>query len=248
LRRSVRTKFPSTRLRDCITYKVQYPIQDFISYDSISSNHRVFFTSIEKEQEPNNYLEAINNPVWTKAMKEELKALEKNETWVIVQLPQNKKPVGCRWVYKIKYNSDGTIERYKARLVAKGYTQTYGIDYYETFAPVAKMNTVRILFSIAVNQNWKLYQMDVKNAFLQGTLEEEVYMNLPPGHEKENDQRLVCKLNKSIYGLKQSPRAWYGKLSSYLISCNFKISNADHSLFVKIVGTNTTIVLVCCIC
>src|ERR1039458_319661 len=127
-------------------------------------------------------------------MDEELKALEQNETWKIISLPKNKKSVGCKWVYKTKYNSDGTIERYKARLVAKGYTQTYGIDYHETFAPVAKMNTVRILFSIAVNQNWKLYQMDVKNAFLQGTLEEEVYMTLPLGHEKERNNGLVCKL------------------------------------------------------
>ena len=177
-------------------------------------------------------------------MKEELKALEKNKTWVIVQLPKDKKPVGCRCVYKIKYNSDGTIERYKARLVAKGYTQTYGIDYQETFAPVAKMNTVRILLSVAINNGWNLYQMDVKNAFLQGTLEEEVYMTLPPGHIKENDTNIVCRLNKSIYGLKQSSRAWYGKLSHFLIYCGFKVSQSDTSLFSKHENNDTTIILV----
>jgi Reverse transcriptase (RNA-dependent DNA polymerase) len=106
------------------------------------------------------------------------------------------------------------------------------------------MNTVRILLSIAVNQKWSLHQMDVKNVFLQGTLEDEVYMSLPPGHAQEGNANLVCKLKKSIYGLKQSPRAWYGKLSSYLLSCNFKISNADHSLFSKIHNGITIIVLV----
>jgi Reverse transcriptase (RNA-dependent DNA polymerase) len=137
-------------------------------------------------------------------------------------------------VYKIKYHSNGKIERYKARLVAKGYTQTYGIDYQETFASVVKLNIVRILLSIAVNKKWNLHQMDVKNAFLQGTLEEEVYMSLPPGHAQEGNTNLVCKLRKSIYGLKQYPRIWYVKLSSYLLSYDFKISNTDHSLFFKI--------------
>ena len=147
----------------------------------------------------------------------------------LLNCPKIKKPVGCKWVYKIKYNSDGTVERYKARLVAKGYTQTHGIDYQETFAPVAKMNTIRILLSVAVNNKWPLYQLDVKNTFLQGILEEEVYMTLPPGHKKEKNTNLACRLLKSIYGLKQSPRAWYEKLSSYLISCNFIISHNDNS-------------------
>jgi Reverse transcriptase (RNA-dependent DNA polymerase) len=145
-------------------------------------------------------------------------------------------------VYKIKYHSDGIIECYKSRLVAKGYTQTYRIDYEETFTPVAKMNTVRILLSIAVNKKWTLHQMNVKNTFLQGTLEEEIYMSLPPGYTQENNSNLVCKLNKSIYGLKQFPRAWYDKLSSHLLSYNFKMSNADHSLFIKR-GTSFMIVV-----
>jgi Reverse transcriptase (RNA-dependent DNA polymerase) len=111
-------------------------------------------------------------------MNEELQALEKNHTWDIVCLPKEKKPVGYKWVYKIKYNSNGTVDRYKARLVAKGFTQTYGINYQETFAPIAKMSTVRILLSVATNLGWNLFQMDVKNTFLQGVLDEEVYMTL----------------------------------------------------------------------
>ncbi|XP_068323337.1 uncharacterized mitochondrial protein AtMg00810-like [Pyrus communis] len=115
-------------------------------------------------------------------MEVELKALNENKTWSVVQLPKGKKVVGSRWVYKIKFNSDGSIERHKARLVARGFTQTFGVDYKKTFAPVAKMSTIRVLLSVAVNHEWPLYQMDVKNAFLHGDLEQEVYMQLPPGH------------------------------------------------------------------
>jgi Reverse transcriptase (RNA-dependent DNA polymerase) len=201
-------------------------------------------TSLSQQEEPKHFQEALSQPVWREVMKEELRALEKNNTWVIVSLPKDKKPVGCKWIYKTKYNSDGTIERHKARLVAKGYTQIYGIDYHKTFAPVAKMNIVRILFSIAINNGWNLYQMDVKNVFLQGTLEEKVYMNLPPGHEREKDSNLACRLKKPIYGLKQSLRAWYEKLSLFLKSCGFTISSADNSLFTKHSNDNIIIVLV----
>ena len=114
-------------------------------------------------------------------MNEEMKSLQKNETWELVDRPLGKKPVGCRWVYTVKHKADGTIERFKARPVAKGYTQTYGIDYTDTFALVAKINTVRVLLSLAANLDWPLQQFDVKNAFLHGELSEEVYMDLPPG-------------------------------------------------------------------
>jgi Reverse transcriptase (RNA-dependent DNA polymerase) len=243
LRRSSRQTQPSTRLKDYITYSVQYSIQNYLSYKNISSDY-AFLNSLSKEQEPKTFDDARIEPKWCKAMEEELDALENNETWKICHFPKNKKPVGCKWVYKIKYNCDGTIERYKARLVAKRYIQTQGIDYQETFAPVAKMNTVRILLSIAVNNKWNLQQMDVKNAFLQGTLEEEVYMNVPPGHKLENIPNLACRLKKSIYGLKQSPRAWYGKLSQFLISCNFKVSDADNSLFIKFLENCIVVILV----
>ncbi|KAI5337174.1 hypothetical protein L3X38_016443 [Prunus dulcis] len=177
-------------------------------------------------------------------MREELQALDENCTWSIVKLPHGKKAVGCKWVYKTKFKSDGSLERHKARLVAKGFTQTFGVDYKETFAPVAKMNTVRVLLSVAVNNDWSLFQMDVKNAFLHGELEEEVYMSLPPGHPQEKQEGMVCKLHKAIYGLKQSPRAWYAKLSSVLESVKFQRSFADSSLFVKDENGSKLIVLI----
>ena len=146
-------------------------------------------------------------------MSKELQALEKTHTWDLVDLPPNKTLVGCKWVYKIKTHSDGTIERYKACLVAKGYTQEYGIDYEETFAPVARLTSVRSLLAIAAARKWKLFQMDVKNAFLHDDLTEEVYMLPPPSYHAPHK---VCKLQKALYGLKQAPRAWFAKFSSTL--------------------------------
>jgi phage-related holin len=125
----------------------------------------------------------------------------------LIKLPSGKKSVGCRWIYKIKYKSDDFVERYKAMLVAKDYTQTYDINYKEIFAPIAKMNIVLILMSVATNCDWLLFQMDVKNAFLYGDLAEEVYMDLPLGLSVPNNQGLVCQLKKAIYELKQYPRA-----------------------------------------
>ena len=141
-------------------------------------------------------------------MKKEIDALIKNETWEKCTLPKGKKPVGCRWVFTIKRRADGSIERYKARLVAKGYTQVYGIDYDETFSPVAKLNTIRALLSIAACKDWPLHQFDVTNVFLHGELEKskEVYMAILPGFDGEFGPKQVCRLKKSLYGLKQSPR------------------------------------------
>ena len=125
------------------------------------------------------------------------------------------------------------MDRLKARLVAKGYTQTYGVDYFETFSPVARLNSVRLLISMVVNLDWPLYQLDVKNAFLYGDLQEEVYMEQPPGFVGQGESSLVCRLKKAIYGLKQSPRAWFDKLSGVLNSFGFNTCHSDHSMFVK---------------
>jgi Reverse transcriptase (RNA-dependent DNA polymerase) len=244
LRRSVRQTRQPIRLRDYVSHQVMYPIQDYISYKNVSPTYRAYLGNIAHQTEPITWEDANQHLVWQKAMNEELQVLEKNHTWDIVYLPKGKKHVGCKWVYKIKYNSNGTIKIYKARLVAKGFTQTYGVDYQETFAPVAKMSTVRILLSVATNLGWNLFQMNVNNAFLQGVLDEEVYMTLPPGYNTTLDSSQVCKLKKSIYGLKQSPRVWYAKLSSSLLKNNFVKSIADSSMFIKHKHDCTTIILV----
>ena len=168
----------------------------------MSTAFRAFIKKIKITEVPRNIQEALKSPEWKAAVLEEMKALKKNETWDVVEIPRGKTPVGCKWVFTIKYNSDGGIERYKARLVAKGFTQTFGVDYTETFAPVAKLNTIRVLLSLATNLDWSLPQMDVKNAFLNEELDEEVYMDLPSGFEGGNNGRKVCKLKKSLYGLK----------------------------------------------
>jgi hypothetical protein len=164
-------------------------------------------------------------------METEMHALHDNGTWELVPLPSGKSTVGCRWVFTVKYNPDGTVERYKARLVAKGYTQTYGVDYAETFSPVAKINSVRILISLAANLGWPLFQLDVKNAFLHGDLLEEVYMEQPPGFVAQGERSRVCRLRKALYGLKQSPRAWFGRFSDAVLQFGLRRSHSDHSVF-----------------
>ncbi|CAL2246130.1 unnamed protein product [Prunus armeniaca] len=239
-----RDRHPPTRLQDYVTYTTRHPITNFIAYHKVSPSHVTFLSAISSNHEPQSFQEANLQEVWRTAMKEELQALDDNHTWSIVKLPKGKKIVGSRWIYKIKFNSDGSIERHKARLVACSFTQTFGVDYKETFALVAKMTTIRVLLYVAVNNGRPLYQMDVKNAFLHGDLEEEVYMKLPLDHPQGCDSNLVCKLHKSIYGLKQSPRSWYSKLSSVLEAVDFPLSNADSSLFIRIGFVGKLVVLI----
>ncbi|KAM1630317.1 hypothetical protein ACFX2K_018465 [Malus domestica] len=177
-------------------------------------------------------------------MKEEIDALQQNQTWDLVPKPRDVKSISCKWVYKIKRRPDGSIERYKARLVARGFSQQYGLDYDETFSPVAKLTTVRVLLALAANKDWNLWQMDVKNAFLHGELDREIYMIQPMGFQSQDHPEYVCKLRKALYGLKQAPRAWYGKIAEFLTQSGYSVTPADSSLFVKANEGKLAIVLV----
>ena len=163
------------------------------------------YTALATLHEPHTYREASTNPLWQIAMKEELDALSKNHTWNLVTLPPEKSMVGCKWIYKIKTRSDGSIECYKARLIANCFTQEYGIDYEENFVSVACISSVRALLAVAAANKWDIFQMDVKNAFLNGDLSEEVYMQPPLGLSVESNK--VCHFRCALYGLKQAPRA-----------------------------------------
>ena len=165
-------------------------------------------------------------------MEIEYMALQENDTWEKCNLRKGKEKVECRWMFSVKYQANGTLEIYKVRLVVKGYTQTQGIDYSEIFSPVAKIDTIRVLFSVAANKDWPYHQFDVKNAFLHGNIEEEMYMEAPPGYSQEFSTGKRCRLIKALYGLKQSPRAWFGRFTTAM-KFGYRQSNSYHTLFLK---------------
>jgi hypothetical protein len=181
--------------------KEKRPVQKLI-YDGYVARHYAYMAKVVQDVEPICFEDAIGHAPWDKAMDEEMAALDANRTWELVPLPEGKKAIGCKWVYKVKHNSDGSISRYKARLVAKIYAQTHGIDYEETFAHVAKMATMRVVIAVAASRGWLLHQMDVKNALLHGELQEKVYLDQPLGYEDMSHPNYVCRLRKALYGVK----------------------------------------------
>ncbi|KAK6143486.1 hypothetical protein DH2020_023834 [Rehmannia glutinosa] len=176
-------------------------------------------------------------------MQRELAALEQNNTWILTSLPPGKRAIGCKWVYKVKMKPDGTVERYKARLVAKGFHQEHGVDYLDSFSPVAKLVTVRLVIALATIKGWPLFQLDVNNAFLHGYLDEDIYMVPPDGYSKAKPGE-VCHLQRSLYGLKQASRQWNAEFCLKLQQFGFTQSAHDHCLFLRQTDVGFLVLLV----
>ena len=193
-------------------------------------------TTVLDEDEPTTYEEAMTRPdahLWLAAIQAEYQSQQTAGTYELTELPSGRLPIGCKWVFKIKRRADGSIDRYKARLVAKGYSQKEGLDYKETFAPVAKFASIRTLLALAAHQDYEVHQMDVKTAFLNGDLDVDLYMQQPEGFVVAGQEHLVCKLRKSIYGLKQAGRAWFEKINAALIRIDFSPLDSDHCVYVR---------------
>ena len=196
-------------------------------------------------EEPTTVNEALNGPdneQWKRALNSEYSAHIKNNTWTLTNLPKGRKAIDCRWVFKVKYKADGSVERHKARLVAKGCSQKPSLDYEETFSPVAKYTSIRTLLAIANQLNLEVHQMDVSTAFLNGKLEEEIYKSQPEGYVKEGEEELVCKLNKSIYGLKQSSRCCFNTIDEFLENSGNAKSSSDPCIYIKREGEDIMLI------
>lgn len=221
----------------------QFPIANYVSYANFNTNHRNFVDALNVNKGPKSYKEASKHERWRKAMRDEIDALEKNKTLEITDLPPGKKAIGCQGVFKTKLKHDGSFERDKARLVVLENHQKEGEDFTDTSALVAKLVTVHTFLAVAVARKWEVHQLDVNNAFLHGDLNEEVYMRLPPGFSSSVPGK-VCRLRKSLYGLRQSPRNWFAKLTSSLRKYGFQQSHADYTPFTYKIGDDVLSVLV----
>ena len=213
------------------------------SSDAHSAITHALQTESATSDDPTTFSEAMSRPdrdQWERATKDEYDSIQSAGTWALVPLPPGRQTIGCKWVFKLKRKSDGTIDRYKARLVAKGYAQKAGVDYGETFAPVAKFSAIRALLSMAAHYDFEIQQMDVKTAFLNGDLDHDIYMTQPEGYVVPGQEQLVCKLRKSLYGLKQAGRAWYEKIDNVLRELGFIPLQSDPCIYV-LIRTNVAV-------
>jgi hypothetical protein len=185
-----------------------------------SSEPPLFWLKFQRLMIQTHLQKLLGHPDWDTTMNEEYHSLMENDTWDLVPLPKGRKLVRCKWVYRTKYASDGSVERHKAQLVSKGFSQVEGIDYNETFSPIAKMNSIHLVLALVASHKWEVHQMDVKSTFLHGDLQEEIYMEQPPGYV-QNDSSLVCHLKKSLYGLKQALELGMPKWIAFFLTPTF---------------------------
>ena len=205
----------------------------------ITQDEEVFLLSGE---EPLTYIEAASEEVWMRAMREKMLAIDKNETWELESPPPNCRPIGLKWIFKVKKSPQGVVIKHKARLVVKGYSQRKGVDYDEIYSPVVRIETIRVLIALAALEDWQIHHLDVKSAFLNGEISEVIYVRQPEGFLVKGKEGYVLRLKKALYGLKQAPRAWYFKLHSCLLSLRFIKSAYEQSLYLK--RTTDTILIV----
>ena len=217
------------RRSTCISTRPGY-LEDYVLMSEVIETERLLLLVNE---EPWDWNEAKGEIVWREACEDEINSIKKNKTLTLVELPVGSKAIGLKWVFKLKRNADGSISKYKARLVAKGYVQRHGVDYEEVFAPVARIETVRVIIALAASNGWEIHHLDVKTAFLHGDLLEEVYVSQPEGFKVKGREDKVYRLHKALYGLKQAPRAWNIKLKSILKELNFEKCSKEPSLFRK---------------
>ena len=186
--------------------------------------------------EPKTFAEAEEG-AWRRAMDEEMASIVANKTWRLTELPAGHKAIGLKWVYKLKRDAGGNVQKHKACLVAKGFVQKQGVDFEEVFAPVARLESVRLLVALAAHEGWRVHHMDVKSAFLNGDLKEEVYVMQPPGYAIDGEEHKVLRLDKALYGLRQAPRAWNAKLDRCLLGLGFTRSPSEHAVYGRGRGT-----------
>lgn len=203
----------------------------------------VLLASKFSTEEPKSIVAAMKHPGWNQAVLDEMGTIHMLHTWSLVPPTDDMNILGCKWVFKTKHKPDGSVEKLKARLVAKGFDQEEGLDYLETFSPVVRTATIRLVLDVATAKGWSMKQLDVANAFLHGELQEPVFMTQPPGFIDPDKPSHVCRLTKALYGLKQAPRAWFDTFSNYLLDFGFKCSKSDPSLFIYHKNGKTLVLL-----
>ncbi|GJS79192.1 putative ribonuclease H-like domain-containing protein [Tanacetum coccineum] len=216
-------------------------VQQRINYKDFQN---CLFACFLLQEEPKKVIHALKDPSLIEAMQDELLQFKLQKVWTLVDLPNGKRDIGTKWVYRNKKDERGIVIKNKARLVAQGYTQEEGIDYDEVFAPVARIEAIRLFLAYASFKDFVVYQMDVKSAFLYGKIEEEVYVCQPPGFEDPDFPDRVYKVEKALYGLHQAPRAWYETLSTYLLDNGFQRGKIDKTLFIRRVKSDILLVQV----